>query len=208
MAGVLVKNGVFQEGELPTAPVFLKSSPPGVYTTTRTGGEGTLVLFWQRHLQRLRQSLKIVAEAKPHLYPVQFVKGGCDCDYDWDNTIFPLLSCSLERGLCRALELEGRRDRAEEFAITAAVTAGDPLDVHIHISKYNPLDVHSEARLAVVGPGRELPSAKSSEWVRRREALEKFRSPSVTEFLLSNDGDNLLEGSVTNFFVVRCQDLC
>ena len=32
--------------------------------------------------------------------------------------------------------------------------------------------------------------------------LEKLRPPSVTELLLSNDGDRILEGCVTNFFVI------
>lgn len=34
--------------------------------------------------------------------------------------------------------------------------------------------------------------------------MEKMRPPMATELLLSDDGDRLLEGSVTNFFVV-CQ---
>lgn len=32
--------------------------------------------------------------------------------------------------------------------------------------------------------------------------MEKMRPPGVTELLLSDDGDRILEGSVTNFFVV------
>lgn len=37
---------------------------------------------------------------------------------------------------------------------------------------------------------------------RLRKPLEKLRPFSVTELLLSNDGDQMLEGCVTNFFVV------
>ncbi|KAA3486239.1 Aminotransferase, class IV [Gossypium australe] len=37
-----------------------------------------------------------------------------------------------------------------------------------------------------------------------RKPLEKLRPPSVTELLLSNDGDRILEGCITNFFVI-CQ---
>lgn len=32
--------------------------------------------------------------------------------------------------------------------------------------------------------------------------MDKFRPPLATELLLSNDGDQILEGSVSNFFVV------
>ncbi|PNX66713.1 class IV aminotransferase, partial [Trifolium pratense] len=37
---------------------------------------------------------------------------------------------------------------------------------------------------------------------RIRKTLEKLRPPSVTELLLSHDGNQILEGCVTNFFVV------
>lgn len=37
---------------------------------------------------------------------------------------------------------------------------------------------------------------------RIRKSLEKLRPDSVTELLLSNDGDRILEGCVTNYFVV------
>ena len=37
-----------------------------------------------------------------------------------------------------------------------------------------------------------------------RKSMERMRPPGVTELLLTNDGDHILEGSVTNFFVV-CQ---
>ncbi|KAJ6799538.1 uncharacterized protein M6B38_208480 [Iris pallida] len=47
-----------------------------------------------------------------------------------------------------------------------------------------------------------MPTAKYSDWARVRKGMEKLRPPSATELLLSNDGDSILEGSVTNFFVV------
>lgn len=37
---------------------------------------------------------------------------------------------------------------------------------------------------------------------RLRKQLEKLRPPLVTELLLSNDGERILEGCLTNFFVV------
>ncbi|PKU75159.1 hypothetical protein MA16_Dca015515 [Dendrobium catenatum] len=36
--------------------------------------------------------------------------------------------------------------------------------------------------------------------------MERMRPPMVSELLLSNDGDRILEGSVTNFFVVCKED--
>ncbi|MCO5549083.1 hypothetical protein L7F22_002549 [Adiantum nelumboides] len=53
-----------------------------------------------------------------------------------------------------------------------------------------------------MGLGRILPNAKHTDWIRTRQALEKSRPKDVTEVILSNDGDLLLEGMITNFFVV------
>nr|GFC40434.1 D-aminoacid aminotransferase-like PLP-dependent enzymes superfamily protein [Tanacetum cinerariifolium] len=39
-----------------------------------------------------------------------------------------------------------------------------------------------------------------------RKPLEKLRPPSATELLLSNDGDHILEGCLTNFFVLSRKD--
>nr|GFB10541.1 D-aminoacid aminotransferase-like PLP-dependent enzymes superfamily protein [Tanacetum cinerariifolium] len=42
--------------------------------------------------------------------------------------------------------------------------------------------------------------------IRMRRPLEKLRHPSATELLLSNDGDHILEGCLTNFFVLSLKD--
>lgn len=38
---------------------------------------------------------------------------------------------------------------------------------------------------------------------RLRKPLEMLRPPFATELLLSDNGDRILEGTITNFFVVR-----
>ncbi|XVF83330.1 hypothetical protein PTKIN_Ptkin16aG0478300 [Pterospermum kingtungense] len=76
------------------------------------------------------------------------------------------------------------------------------LDVHLHIESYVPPVFGIEengAHLALMGPGRDVASAKYSAW-----PLDKLRPPLVTELLLSNYGDRILEGCITNFFVI-CQ---
>lgn len=122
------------------------------------------------------------------------------------------------------IALKERRD-GEELAVTVLVS-GDygqlsgienmgsddflgVFDVSVHFSGYVPFVFGVEgtgARLALVGRGRDVAEAKYSDWVRLRKPLEKLRPPSVTELLLSNDGDQLLEGSITNFFVVCRKD--
>ncbi|KAK1318771.1 hypothetical protein QJS10_CPB04g01211 [Acorus calamus] len=110
-----------------------------------------------------------------------------------------LVCDSMRVGFSHVLKERGDN---EELVVTALVR-GDAdgvsgVGVCLHIKVYVPMVFGGVgARLAVVGHGRELPMAKSSEW-----HLEKLRPPSVTEILLSNDGDRILEGSVTNFFVI------
>lgn len=206
MAGrIVVQNGMLKNIDAPPAPLFLTSTHPGAYTTCRTGGEGSCILLWERHLLRLAQSLSILAEAKPQLYPVKPRPGST-----WDDAIRPLVQSSLEAGLPKALE--GRKV-GEELSITTLVCGGStfskpqkPYDVYVHISGYIPSSSSGGVQLAIVGPGREIALSKFSEWVRTRQSLEKFRPPLVTELLLSNDGDRILEGSITNFFVVCYQE--
>lgn len=113
----------------------------------------------------------------------------------------------------------------EEMAITTLVSGnlgelGDAeileeeriseiLNVYLHFGSYIPPSCGIEgngAHLALVGRGRDVANAKHSDWVRHRKHLEKLRPPSSTELLLSNDGDHILEGAVTNFFVVCRKD--
>ncbi|PKA48513.1 hypothetical protein AXF42_Ash017412 [Apostasia shenzhenica] len=119
---------------------------------------------------------------------------------------------SLRVGLGLALSERDRRagmaEEVSELAITALVGGGGSgsgdLDVYLHIGFYvPPVFGDAGARLAVAGRGREVAQAKYSQWARIRKDLERMRPPMVTELLLSTDGDQILEGSVTNFFVVR-----
>ncbi|KAM3250217.1 hypothetical protein P3L10_004286 [Capsicum annuum] len=120
--------------------------------------------------------------------------------------------------------LEQKRS-GEELAITCLVSGnvdsleeleGDEgifckaFDVYVHVGSYVPalFGIHENAaRLAVVGRGRRTANAKYSDWVRQRKQLEKLRPPSVNELLLSNNGDQILEGCLTNLFVVFRKDV-
>lgn len=88
-------------------------------------------------------------------------------------------------------------------ALVRAAGATEGLDVCVHLGAYvPPVFGVAGARLAVTGRGRDAAAAKYAPWARMRKSMEKMRPPGVTELLLTNDGDHILEGSVTNFFVV------
>ncbi|WOL16592.1 hypothetical protein Cni_G25379 [Canna indica] len=204
-ATFLVVNGVPFTGDVPPVKTFLYETT-GAYTTTRTHGGASIVLFWERHLRRLVQSARILAESCPSIFlPVESVPTALSPALI--DSLPDLVDDSLRFGLGLALSERNRTRNDGELAITALVRGCHDaigLDVFLHIGFFIPsLFGAVGAHLAVVGPGRELAEAKCSNWVRIREDLEKMKPLSATELLLTNDGDRILEGTVTNFFVIR-----
>ncbi|KAF8397625.1 hypothetical protein HHK36_016545 [Tetracentron sinense] len=216
----LVINGVVSHSsDVPPVSTLLETQS-GAYTTSRTHNNASCVLFWERHLCRLADSVRILCESKP-----EFILGSQNTRVSlfsssslWESTIRPLVNDSLSKALPIALE---KRNFGEELAITAFVSGNldklndeenleevrisRVLDVYVHVGIYVPPVFgirENGAHLALVGCGRDVARAKFSDWVRLRKCLEKFRPPLATELLLSNDGDRILEGCVTNFFVV------
>ncbi|KAL0912020.1 hypothetical protein M5K25_017960 [Dendrobium thyrsiflorum] len=214
----LVVNGVAQADDVPPVSNLLESLAGleaikvtltlfyalGVYTTTRTHGNASLLLFWERHLRRLSNSARILANHRPDIF-------GAPAPVDL-SAIRPLVDESLQVGLGFALAERVRRaEVVEEFtelAVTVLICNGgvsgsSALDLYLHIGFYvPPVFGAAGARLALAGRGRDLAEAKYSQWARIRKDMERMRPPMVSELLLSNDGDRILEGSVTNFFVV------
>ncbi|KAH0455408.1 hypothetical protein IEQ34_015440 [Dendrobium chrysotoxum] len=199
----LVVNGVPQADDVPPVSNLLESLA-GVYTTTRTHGNASLLLFWERHLRRLSNSARIIANHRPDFF-------GAPAPVDL-SAMRPLVDESLQVGLGFALAERVRRaEVVEEFtelAVTVLICNGGvsgscALDLYLHIGFYvPPVFGAAGARLALAGRGRDVAEAKYSQWARIRKDLERMRPPMVSELLLSNDGDRILEGSVTNFFVV------
>ncbi|CAD6258869.1 unnamed protein product [Miscanthus lutarioriparius] len=206
-AAVLVSNGAICPHAPPSAAAFLDSTP-GAYTTAR----GTL-LWWPRHLRRLAESTTLLARSHPHLLglPLPLPRSrALDLDF---LSIQSLVNPSV-RVAIHEMRTRLPMTKEEHLALTTLVRgagadsisgSGDGLDVFVHVGKYAPpVFGESGARLAVAGRGRDAATAKYAPWARIRKSMEKMRPPGVTELLLTNDGDHILEGAVTNFFVV-CQ---
>ncbi|PIA46095.1 hypothetical protein AQUCO_01600394v1 [Aquilegia coerulea] len=219
----LVINGIISQpsSEVPQISSFLETHS-GAYTTTRTHNNGTCVMFWERHLHRLAESVRILAESKPDflfgLENSRVSSSFSSSSLSWESVINPLVNDSLRKVLPVSLK---EKSSEEELVITTLVTGNSrnferedgkilkDVDVFVHVSVYVPpvFGVRENgAHLAVVGHGRDVARAKFSKWVRIRKNLEKLRPPLATELLLSDDGDQILEGSVTNFFIVSQKD--
>ncbi|XWS75099.1 hypothetical protein CRYUN_Cryun01aG0055800 [Craigia yunnanensis] len=222
----LFSHGVVSEA--PTVTTLLESLP-GAYTTTRTHENGSTLLFWERHLKRLANSARILLTSKPELIfkPTKknllfFSPLSITSSLKWESMIRSLVNNSMNQVLPIALK---ERSDGEELAVTALV-CGDlekskemknlvdddgvfqVLDVHLHIGSYvSPVFGIEEkgAHLALVGRGRDVAAAKYSAWIRLRKPLDKLRPPSVTELLLSNDGDWMDTRGLHNKFFCHCR---
>ncbi|KAL4557315.1 hypothetical protein LXL04_035489 [Taraxacum kok-saghyz] len=222
----LFVNGVASPTSAPPVTTLLESHP-GAYTTFRTHNNGLQLLFWERHLRRLANSARILFNSSPKLlFPpgtnltsvsLQQMKS-----MEWESLIPSFVNDSLTKAIHVALK---ERKTGTELAFTALVSGNleklipneklleedyhKVFSMHLHVSLYTPLvfGVRTDgAHLALVGNGRDIPNAKYADWVRIRKPLEKLRPPNATELLLSNDGDHILEGCLTNFFVICRQD--
>ncbi|KAL6640637.1 hypothetical protein ACP70R_021760 [Stipagrostis hirtigluma subsp. patula] len=190
---VLVSNGAISPHAPPSAASFLESTP-GAYTTARA------LLWWPRHLRRLADSARLLARSHPDLLGLPKPRALKFSEAHVRSLVNPSVRVAID-------EMRRRRPVTEEdLAVTALLRGGDSvdgLDVLVHVGSYVP-PVFGEdgARVAVAGGGRDAAAAKHAPWARMRKSMEKMRPPGVTELLLTNDGDHILEGSVTNFFVV------
>lgn len=222
----LFVNGVASPTSAPPVSKLLESYP-GAYTTFRTHSNGLELLFWERHLRRLATSARILFDSCPKLLFRPGITSNSVAlhhikSLDWDSLIHSTVNDSMKKAIPCAL----KEKRSEtELAFTALVSGNlkklipdervgeedilKVFDMRLHVSVYAPLVFGfrtNGAHLAVVGNGRKIANAKYSDWVRMRKPLEKLRPPSATELLLSNDGDQILEGCLTNFFVLCHKD--
>lgn len=171
-----------------TPPVTtLLASQPGAYTTTRTHNNGSVLLFWERHLSRLANSARILINSNPKLL---FKPGKTLVSVSMNSSQFSirdsmvesLVNDSMRRALPVCLK---ERTGGEELAITALVSGNHEdlsgregvddekilksFNVYIHVGVYVPLVFgrrENGAHLAVVGHGRDVANAKYSDWVR------------------------------------------
>ncbi|RDY07727.1 hypothetical protein CR513_08122, partial [Mucuna pruriens] len=222
----LFTNGILlRTSDAPPLKSFLQTHP-GAYTTSRTHNNASCLLFWERHMKRLSQSIQILSNLAPQLLFKSYHSALLLPSFSTFPIRQPTVQMLVNYSMCKVLPFAlNERNDCEEFAITTLVSGNleelnacdavteermsKILDVHVHIETYVPPTFGicgNGVHLAVVGYGRQVAAAKYSDWVRIRKTLEKLRPPSVTELLLSNDGNHILEGCVTNFFVVCCKD--
>eukprot|EP00850_Spirogloea_muscicola_P007544 SM000038S14357 [mRNA] locus=s38:444281:448544:+ [translate_table: standard] len=188
-----------------TAADFLRSRPPGAYTTTRTAGGAAVVLCWDAHMARLADSIARLPALFPGL-PVGLLLAPDALA----SAVMPSMQTALAIGrqtLPLGLELAVTiLICAQETAMQHRKDLLNCVDVFVYSSRYRAHFPEESCpppvEVAVLGQGRLAPLAKCSTWATDRQLLEQAKPPGVAEIILSSDGNMLLEGLVTNLFII------
>lgn len=167
------------------------ASGPGAYTTTRTHNIASCLLFWERHMKRLTESIQILSNVAPELL-LKSNKSAALLPSSATLPVWqPIVQMLVNHSLCKVLPIAlNERIGCEEMAITTLVSgdleelnASETMDekrarkvfnVHVHVETYVPpaFGIRGNgAHLAVVGFGRHVAAAKYSDWVRLVHAM-------------------------------------
>ena len=85
-----------------------------VYATTRTTNNTSCLLLWERHLERLAQSIRLKSETVPDMFPRNQIKTP-----QFDKYLKSIIEPSLSKGLQRALEI---RTSMDELTVMTFIT--------------------------------------------------------------------------------------
>ena len=85
-----------------------------VYATTRTTNNTSCLLLWERHLERLAQSIRLKSETVPDMFPQNQIKTP-----QFDKYLKSIIEPSMSKGLQRAFEI---RTAMDEFTVTTLIT--------------------------------------------------------------------------------------
>ncbi|KAI9156985.1 hypothetical protein LWI28_015123 [Acer negundo] len=179
---ILSCNGVVSySSETPSVSTFLQTHP-GAYTTTRTHNNSSCPMFWERHLQRLANSARILFDSNSQLL------------FKSADVIPSLLTPKLS----------GIED-------VSGSSIGGVFDVYAHFSGYTPLAFGvrgNGAHLAVVGRGRDVAEAKYSDWVRLCHKFfvvcRKDNSAADFEVQTAPISDGVLPGVIRQLVIEVC----
>lgn len=185
-----------------TPQEIIKSLPRGAYTTCMVR-DSFYVLDWHIHCQRLVKSLAAMNTALNGAYTTYYAHKERNQDVDELNTLktilLPSLLCSLEQCV---------HSSAIVFLVLSPRQKYPGLDVHVICVPHDNTFKNVLGDAVILGGPRSVPIGKDSSWVKDRHHLESLKPEGAVEVLLSSKDGRLLEGLVTNIFVVTEDEGC
>lgn len=195
---------------------FFSHAPRGAYTALRLPRPYTAA-DWGLHVARLEKSLALLqdagawpsgesARAQPCRVQAAALDTACAAVAALDATRMeaaPVMLCLLVAP--RAGDGGASAPGAEGAGQSPARHAHHPFSTWAlaTLMQHDPYNAAEPSFAAVVGPPRLLPAAKDSAWVQGRRALEARLPPGAADGLLQSELGGLLEGMITNLFVIK-----
>ncbi|XP_058778727.1 uncharacterized protein LOC131652788 [Vicia villosa] len=152
---------------------FMSFGLLGAYTTSRTHDNASCLIFWERHIKKLSESIQILSNSPPQL-PFKSHNAASLQPFSpnllgWQLALKMLVNESLEKVLPIALK---QVVDYEELIINVCETVHEDnmnklFDVHVHIETYVPpqFGIRGNGKHLVVGGyGRNVAASKYSNW--------------------------------------------
>ncbi|KAL3130478.1 hypothetical protein ABBQ38_008295 [Trebouxia sp. C0009 RCD-2024] len=179
------------------ADLWLKAAPRGAYTTARTF-EQDKVFELTAHINRLASSCQQMLQhdsqedGKQHSAEVDQLSDA--------SQLRPRVVSSLKAAVQQFRQASPQHEGELKLTVLVTWETGKGV-IHSHVAALPPRP-KPPVKVQARGAPRQNATAKDSEWVRTRQALEKDKPPDVNEILLVTEQGNVLEGTQTNFFAV------
>lgn len=179
-----------------TPQQFLLATPRGAYTTVYV--KDRQLLNWPKHVERLEKSLSAMHTAIAGFYDAYYSSLAAA-----GRPESAVLQQLLGPPIREALAQESVVDEDLMLMIVMVPEPAQPCGLDVRVLAYPSglAGSNSAGEAVILGGPRKIPVGKDSGWVAERQSLEQQKGEAVEVLLSAQDG-RVLEGLVTNLFVV------
>ncbi|KAL2919772.1 hypothetical protein HK105_200689 [Polyrhizophydium stewartii] len=187
---------------------FLLDHPPGAYSLLATRGRDRRIVQLDDHVARLAESAALLSfePQSPDHGETAAVAAAMQPARD-PATLRPLVVSIVRAVLADYAALGIAGDAKIVVLVTLseskAYNRRQSLLIAAHCDALAPIDLARTCSVAVFGRPRQIPHAKATAWISDRRYIEQQRPDGCTESILVDERGLLLEGTTTNFAVLK-----
>nr|KAJ3421492.1 hypothetical protein HK105_003336 [Polyrhizophydium stewartii] len=178
---------------------FLLDHPPGAYSLLATRGRDRRIVQLDDHVARLAESAALLSfePQSPDHGETAAVAAAMQPARD-PATLRPLV-VSIVRAVLADYAALGIAGDAK-IVVLVTLSESKSLLIAAHCDALAPIDLARTCSVAVFGRPRQIPHAKATAWI---SYIEQQRPDGCTESILVDERGLLLEGTTTNFAVLK-----
>lgn len=210
MGAILVSGSGVVDGDCALSPRdVVRQYPQGAYTTALVLDHHDVV-DWDLHLQRLVKNVEHLHTQRPPSFH-KLMQWCRDHQGDLPALLEARVQPQVAAALCALAAVPSGTAQSQPSMLTvivSEVTGGwdscttPPVETVVYCAHVPPSAESVPVTVMVHGAPRHWAHAKHCQWVVDRRALEDIKPPEVSEIILSSAEGELVEGLVSNFYVV------